>query len=336
MSKSKIEWTDYTFNPWEGCTKVGPGCDHCYAEARNQRFAKGENWGTGAPRRRTSAANWKQPLKWNREAEKEGVRYRVFCASLADVFDNEVDPRWRADLFRLIRNTPNLDWLLLTKRIGNAESMIRDALIKGHLLTSGSTPWPWPHVWLGATIVNQEEADRDIPKLLKTPAAIRFISAEPLLGSINLSHLSVPDDADRHDGPWMLTWDALGGFRATSPYSGTDGNSTLDWVIVGGESGPNARPCDVSDIRSIVLQCKAAGVPVFVKQLGRNVIDRNDAGFEGDDGDDWPGPVEVEDVGPCSWQGEPVRVKLQDRKGGDMTEWPEDLRAQEFPNEERL
>jgi protein gp37 len=148
---SKIEWCDHTFNPWEGCAPVGPGCDNCYAEARNQRFGGGIaiNWGPGAPRRRTSAGNWRMPLKWNAKAQaahaawETGVksvaggdedellaqgfiklaRPRVFCASLADVFDNEVPDKWRADLFALIHATPYLDWLLLTKRIGNARSL---------------------------------------------------------------------------------------------------------------------------------------------------------------------------------------------------------------------
>jgi protein gp37 len=121
---SKIEWTDHTFNPWEGCQKVSPGCDHCYAETRNARFAGGTaiNWGPGAPRRRTSPANWRKPPQWNKTHAEffaaHGRRQRVFCASLADVFDNAVDEQWRADLFALIRATPNLDWLLLTKRIG--------------------------------------------------------------------------------------------------------------------------------------------------------------------------------------------------------------------------
>jgi protein gp37 len=121
-ANSKIEWTDHTFNPWEGCQKVGPGCDNCYAEARNARFGGGQavNWGPGAPRRRTSIANWQKPLAWNRAhaafLAEHGRRQRVFCASLADVFDNAVDPAWRADLFQLIEATPELDWLLLTKR----------------------------------------------------------------------------------------------------------------------------------------------------------------------------------------------------------------------------
>ena len=160
---TKIEWADHTFSPWTGCTKVSPACDHCYAEGWAKRSGH-VKWGSGQPRRRTSDANWRMPLKWNREAERTGVRPRVFCASLADVFDNEVDPAWRADLFKLIADTPNLDWLLLTKRIGNAQRMIGEALT---IMSEAGKPmnrWPWPNVWLSATVVNQEEADRDIPK----------------------------------------------------------------------------------------------------------------------------------------------------------------------------
>src|SRR5690606_29837715 len=140
---TKIEWAHHTFTGWEGCTKVGPGCDHCYAEARNQRF-HGGNWGRGAPRRRTSEANWRQPLKWNREAERLGIRYRVFCASLADVFDNEVPDSWRMDLSSLIAKTSHLDWLLLTKRIGNVAPYCQRDSLMFDLMADG-------RVWIGAT-----------------------------------------------------------------------------------------------------------------------------------------------------------------------------------------
>lgn len=119
---SKIEWTDHTFNPFLGCTKVSPGCDHCYAENLMDTRLHKVVWGQHGKRVRTSAATWREPIRWNaRHAEffaAHGRRQRVFCASLADVFDNAVDPAWRGDLFRLIADTPNLDWLLLTKRIG--------------------------------------------------------------------------------------------------------------------------------------------------------------------------------------------------------------------------
>ncbi|MCZ2897338.1 phage Gp37/Gp68 family protein [Burkholderia thailandensis] len=260
---SKIEWCDHTFNPWEGCQKVGPGCDHCYAEARNSRFAGGSavNWGPGAPRRRTSASNWRKPLKWNASHAEffatHGRRQRVFCASLADVFDNAIDPAWRRDLFTLIADTPNLDWLLLTKRIGNAGDMIVDALLQQPGLTA-APKWPWPNVWLGATIVNQAEADRDIPKLLATPARVRFLSMEPLLGPVELRFHIYSEPTGN--------WRTHGGKRQFECRRPDDGG--LHWVIVGGESGHGARPMHPDWARSLRDQCAAAGVPFLFKQHG--------------------------------------------------------------------
>ena len=256
-----IEWADHTFNPWEGCQKIGLGCLHCYAETRNARFGGGVaiNWGPGAPRRRTSASNWQLPLKWDREAKAKGIRYRVFCASLADVFDNEVDPQWRADLFQLIISTPNLDWLLLTKRIGNAKAMIAEAVECP--MDMMDVLRPLPNVWIGATVVNQEEADRDIPKLLAAPAVKRFLSMEPLLGPVELGH-------------WIGTTKAIGAttFRDENNIYRCDLTGTpvdgIDWVIVGGESGPGARPMHPDWARSLRDQCTAAGVPYLFKQWG--------------------------------------------------------------------
>lgn len=249
---SKIEWTDHTFNPWVGCTKVSPGCDHCYAEGWAKRSGSVQ-W--GAERRRTSAANWRLPLRWNAQAEREGRRYRVFCASLADVFDNQVPEQWRADLFGLIFETPHLDWLLLTKRIGNVEPMLTD-------LRHGADPdlslWDWlpeiRNLWIGATVVNQAEADRDIPKLLEVPARVRFLSIEPMLGPIDLERPRPGPDLDQGHGqmicqPWLI-------------------QSGIDWVICGGESGPGARPMHPDWVRSLRDQCASAGVPFMFKQWG--------------------------------------------------------------------
>jgi protein gp37 len=272
---TKIEWCDHTFNPWEGCTKVGPGCDHCYAETRNARFAGGTaiNWGPGAPRRRTSASNWALPLRWNAQHEAflnlHGRRQRVFCASLADVFDNAVDREWRADLFALIAKTPHLDWLLLTKRIGNVRGMLDE-------LAHGNDPdlslldmMPLPNVWIGATITSQAEADRDIPKLLEVPARVRFLSMEPLLGPVDLERPRPGPDLDQGGGskicqPWLI-------------------QSGIDWVIVGGESGPGARPMHPDWARSLRDQCQAAGTPFLFKQWGEHDLsydrDRDDPDY---------------------------------------------------------
>ena len=183
--QSGISWTDATFNPWIGCTKVGPGCDNCYAEALMDKRWQRVQWGPGQPRRRTTTT-WRDPVKWNTNHAaffaQHGRRQRVFCASLADVFDNEVDPAWRADLMDLIEATPNLIWLLLTKRIGNVRKM-----------TAGRLPG---NAAIGATIANQEEYNRDAVKLAEVRAALRplfsFGSFEPLLGPIALNDLA-PD-----------------------------------------------------------------------------------------------------------------------------------------------
>ncbi|AIV87969.1 phage Gp37/Gp68 family protein [Burkholderia pseudomallei] len=251
---SKIEWTDSTFNPWEGCQKVGPGCDHCYAESRNARFGGGTavNWGPDAPRRRTSAANWRKPLQWNRDGTFYAIHgrpRRVFCASLADVFDNAIDPAWRRDLFDLIVDTPNLDWLFLTKRIGNVQQMVQAATLCDFLPSN---------VWLGATIVNQEEADRDIPKLLAVPARVRFLSMEPLLGPVDISrHLDYCEKLDKHGISR----------RAGGQHIKCDKHCGISWVIAGGESGAGARLMHPDWARSLRDQCSAAGVPFFMKQM---------------------------------------------------------------------
>ncbi len=270
-----IEWCDSTLNPWIGCSKVSPGCDNCYAEQRMDKRLHVVQWGPVQPRKRTSESNWREPLKWesNHAAffAEHGRRQRVFCASLADVFDNAVDPQWRADLFALIEATPNLDWLLLTKRIGNVASMVPEAtdLIdygEGWQSMWGQGVWP-ENVWLGASIVNQAEADRDIPKLLAVPAAKRFLSMEPLLGAVDLRFCTVyqgkPDGYDswtpnrQHDHATMVA-------RATYH----NACLTVDWVIVGGESGPGARPMHPDWARSLRDQCVAAGVSFLFKQWG--------------------------------------------------------------------
>ena len=241
---TKIEWADHTFNPWVGCTKISPGCDHCYAEGWAKRSGMVQ-WGDN-PRKRTSIDNWNKPWKWNRMAAAAGIRYRVFCASLADIFDKDVPVQWRVDLFRLIAQTPNLDWLLLTKRIGNAWPMMLEV---SRLCAGGENPMP--NVWLGATVVNQDEADRDIPKLLAVPARIRFLSCEPLLGPLNIE--SIP-----YQGEWLSAFN-----NDAWPHFGA-----VHWVIVGGESGHHARPMNPAWARSLRDQCNSAQVPYLFKQWG--------------------------------------------------------------------
>ena len=263
-ANTKIEWAHDTFNPWRGCTKVSPGCDHCYAETLCKRFGDGDL--RQGQRRRTSDYYWRQPLKWNRKAAASRQPRRVFCASLADVFDNQVDPAWREDLWALIAATPHLTWMLLTKRPQNIVKMLPADWGAG-----------WSNVWLGTTVENQTEADRRIPHLLAAPAAVRFLSCEPLLAPVDLTAINIRawtgDATPAADEPdWRFN--ALSGehwFRGDDGYSyGGDGPSlgTIDWVIVGGESGPGAWPMHPDWARSLRDQCAAAGVPFLFKQWG--------------------------------------------------------------------
>lgn len=192
---SKIEWTDHTFNPWVGCTKISPACDHCYAEGWAKRTGQSALW--SGERRRTTALNWQQPIKWNRRAEIDGVRRKVFCASLADVFDNQVPEQWRSDLWATIAVTPHLDWLLLTKRPQNIGKMLPITWCGG-----------WPNVWLGTTVENPDE-ERRVRHLQKVPATIRFLSCEPLLSPL------CPDLSGIH---WVIGGgESGGGARETDP-----------------------------------------------------------------------------------------------------------------------
>lgn len=201
MDNTKIEWADHTFNPWIGCTQISPACENCYAQVQqDQRYGR-VKWGVGQPRSRTSEANWKKPLTWNRQAIASGTRPFVFCASLADVFDNEVEPAWRADLLDLIERTPQLVWLLLTKRIGNVLKMVRELP---------------RNVALGATMADQTEYDRDAAKLqdarLQLNALFTFGSFEPMLGPIALDFHTAPDwiivggESGRGARPMDLDW----------------------------------------------------------------------------------------------------------------------------------
>ena len=215
--QSAISWTDATFNPWIGCTRVSLACDRCYAARDNERRKWVEGWGAGVPRHRTKT--WGDPLKWNRKAALTGKPLRVFCASLADVFDNEVPDVWRADLWRVVRDTPHLRWIIVTKRIGNARKML-------------PPDWPYANAGLMATLADQAEWDRDWPKLAATPAAWRGVSAEPLLGRIDI------------------------------------GDARPEWLSTGGESGPTRRPLDMDAIRFMRDQCARNGITFHHKQNG--------------------------------------------------------------------
>lgn len=365
---SKIEWTTHTLNPWRGCTKISEGCTRCYADTMSKRNpATLGVWGPNGTRVVASEAMWKEPLKWNRDAQAAyddwhthemdmgppPERPRVFCASLADVFENWQGPmsdsegntwttHWhlplgwgslepltmdhvRDRLFRLIDATPNLDWLLLTKRPENiakmmptrqsvpvtddAEDAPDGALVDGAVRCGNSWEREFrPNVWLGVSVENQEQADKRIPLLLQTPAAVRFLSCEPLLGPIDYLASWLVGCSDVHLRP-RLEQDRL---------AQRDRHlRSIDWVIIGGESGPGARPCNIEWIRDIVRQCKAAGTSCFVKQLGSRPL--NDQTI----------PRELQGVIEAGGPG--YFLPLKDKKGGNMEEWPTDLRVREFP-----
>ena len=271
---SAIEWCDHTWNPWIGCTRVSPGCDNCYAE-QLATTRLGVSWGPHAERRFAAESTLNLPHRWNRRAAREGRRARVFCASLADIFDNKPPAAWLLVVLDTIRQTPHLDWLLLTKRpqqiIPRLCAAIADADAPALFRwdTQPTKAWieAWlageapPNVWLGTTAENQTEADRRIPHLLRVPAAKRFLSCEPLLGPVDLRKI----DIGGHFEIYPL--------EGTTECEDSDGRAMpdlpgVDWVIAGGESGPRARPSHPDWHRSLRDQCAAAGVPFFFKQWG--------------------------------------------------------------------
>jgi protein gp37 len=231
-SATDISWTDSTFNPWIGCQHVSPGCDFCYAEAQNafRKWTADGAWGPHAERRRTSAATWSNPRRWNAEARTfaraHGRRRRVFCASLADVFDNQAPKAWRADLFRLIRETPDLNWQILSKRPQNIVRMLPPDWGDGYR-----------NVWLGITAEDEERYRQRWPVLERIPAAVRFVSYEPAIAPL---------------GPIGI------GSAGRLP----------DWIISGGESGAHARVMHPAWARHVRDQCRALGIAFFHKQWG--------------------------------------------------------------------
>lgn len=309
MKNSHIEWTDHTFNPWEGCTKVSPGCAHCYAEARNARFGGGEaqNWGKGAPRRRTSGQNWNEPIKWNKAAEEaardwsvrarihgiaaglEPRRPRVFCASLADVGDLEVPIEWFSDLLQLIGQCRQLDWQLLTKRPETFRHRIMHAALymagyrDGQTSENPTAPamerWEWVHdwavngkppdnVWMGTTVENDDVCYSRLKALFEIPARIRFVSCEPLLSEVDIKWVFDIGGYVSCGGEPECSCQGCQDADNWPRTENGDKRVAIDWLICGGESGPGARPMHPDWARSLRDQCAAADVPFFFKQWG--------------------------------------------------------------------
>jgi protein gp37 len=332
---TKIAWTDHTFNPWSGCIEVSPACAHCYAREQAKRNPKLlGRWGDEKDATRVFRAEtyWWQPLKWNESARRDGVRRRVFCASMADVFEV-----WDGPMHDIKGNTlymqywtnegtvpielqnfqPNMEGQVGWRPMTMSDARYRlfslidatpdlDWLILTKRPENIERLWPfgwyddqftWPNVWLGTTAENQRYADERIPKLLKIhQAAVRFVSYEPALAGVDFTRV-------QHGEINSLTGECEHQF----PLTGRS-ESKLNWVIVGGESGSHARHFNLAWARSTIEQCRSAGVACFAKQLGAKPYDTADQSWE---------------------TGE--RIHLKDSHGGNMEEWPEDLRVQEFP-----
>jgi len=276
---TSIEWTDHTFNIAWGCMKVSPGCANCYAETWAKWTHKERVWGPAAttPRRVFGEKHWAEPLEWNALAEHEGGRRRVFCSSMADVFEDHptIDAE-RSKLWPLIRATPWLDWQILTKRPERIAANLPDDWGEGY-----------PNVWLGTSIESPEYLPR-FDALRAVPAAVHFLSLEPLLAQLSLyDHIASLG--------YNETW----------------------WAIVGGESGPGARPMRVEWIESIAADCWEFDVPLFVKQMGARPVTSNPK--------DW-NCASSRLADESGWA-----LHLRDKKGGNAAEWPEHLRVREFP-----
>lgn len=248
--KTNISWADHTFNIAWGCEKVSPGCANCYADSLALRYGW-DIWGHGKSRRTFTDHHWKEPIQWNIKAASEGKRRRVFCSSMCDIFEAHptIDAE-RTKLWPLIQETPWLDWQLLTKRAERIASCLPGDWDNGY-----------PNVWLGVSAENQEWADKRVPHLLSVPAKARFLSVEPMLGPIELENVfwrlpeplcdGCPKDADCDCG-----------FNTAKQ----NGLPSIDWVIIGGESGPKHRQCDPGWIYNVIQQCRPAGIACFVKQ----------------------------------------------------------------------
>jgi protein gp37 len=300
-----------------GCSRVSPGCQHCYAEgiaAGRGRANKGKPF-HGFAVMKSDGPHWTgkveliedkllEPLHWRKPR-------RVFVNSMSDLFHEELSRKVILSIWDVMRRCPKHTFQILTKRGEGMKEAFETFLSDD----------PLPNVWLGVSVEDQQRADERIPLLLQTPAAVRFLSVEPLLGPVDLRRVRPRAD---------LGLDALSGDRfiidgpGRSRFIWSDDHSHVDWVIVGGESGPGARPCDLAWIRSIRDQCQAAGVPAFIKQLGAKPLHE----VESDSSD----PAAIIDPDGGGWF-RTERLKLKDSKGGSMEEWPADIRVREYPRQ---
>lgn len=306
MASTKIEWATVVWNPVVGCTKVSRGCKNCYAEVQARRFMGIRNFSAGdrsiqhvtlRPDRLEAPLHWRKPR-------------RVFGNSMSDLFHKDVPLWFLHQVFGVMAKTPQHTYMILTKRPERMQELLRDPAFENRIyqLSLASTPWPLPNVWPGVSVEDPPTARARIPLLLQTPAARRFVNYEPALEKVDFTpwlpcHCGAPDQMARRE-EWR---------------------NQIDWLIIGGESGPRARPFDIAWASSSIAQCRAAGVPAFVKQLGSYPIC------------DWDTlrsfPLWENLPVKYSAKYDRVRVLLNDRKSGDPAEWPKDLRVREWLNE---
>lgn len=328
-----IEWTDASWNPLRAfrgggavtrhgwaCVRVSQGCVNCYAATINKRLGTGLDYTVPALAKVETYVDEKalvMPLRWRKPR-------KVFVCSMTDLFGEWVTDAQIDRVFQVMHGASRHTFQVLTKRPERARAYL-GAFTRSpawdDFITRGGVPsnevprgptyfpggWPLPNVWLGTSVENQATADERIPQLLATPAAVRFLSCEPLLGPVDLRRIDQSGLCDIKDSltGYFLT-------REEHPIRYEKG-ARINWVIIGGESGPHARPTDIAWVRSLVAQCHAAGVAPFVKQLGSKPISHNAEDWLDDDREDGSQPH-----------------RLRDRKGGDMAEWPADLRVREF------
>ena len=377
MGNTAIEWATKGWPVVVGCSPASPGCLHCYAARlasgrlahlpRYADLAKDGRW-TGEVRFNPKALD--EPLHWRKPQP------RVFVAQMGDLFHKAVSDEQIAAVFGVMAACPSHTFLVLTKRAERMRAWFEwaeeqtygdkypgqqgsplQAMARALSEHDGPLPgldgegdegdaleraldvnWPLPNVMLGVTAEDQQRAEERVPLLLATPAARRFVSVEPMLEAMDLRRWLQDDDVGFCNA--CCRTDRLGddgGCRHCGDQRTRDGRSLLSWIIVGGESGPGAQECNVKWIRGICAQCREAGVPLFVKQLGANVITRNDDGLSGCDSGDWqlddPDRQVEENLSGHrdGYQGAPVRVHLRDRAGRDPSEWPEALRVRQWP-----
>lgn len=325
MGKTTIEWCDVTWNPVRGCSLVSAGCSQCYAMKQAHRFSGKGGAYEGLTKMTSHGPTWtgrarvvpellEAPLHWRKPQ-------RIFVNSMSDLFHEDVPDEFIGDVFQTMACAPQHTFQILTKRPERMQRLFTNDV---WIDDAYAGVFPLPNVWLGVSVEDQETADQRIPLLLKTPAAVRFISAEPLLEAIDLTKIVVPDD---HAGKYAGHGYTFNALIREDDLTMFNAPAHIDWVIAGFESGPKARPGNINWLRSLRYQCRDAEVAFFCKQLGAApVMDEREWG-------EWPSmPLPLLsarnlDKAPLGT----VPLAFRDRSGGDMAEWPSDLRVRQFP-----